>query len=157
MRNIPTLRDFIVYWTAPLVWMGFIFPTNRFLNTNSTSYIILPILKWLLPHADAATIDLLHIGIRKCVHFFNYAFLTFLLYRAFRKGNDIRCQEWVLYEGAIAIGYAAIDEYVQNFIPSRTGSVYDWLIDSVGVIFVCGIIFVKNHKWIKGQGKRIMD
>ena len=147
-RNVLTMRDFIFYWVAPICWMGFIFPTNGVLNTNSTSHIIVPILKWLLPHADAVTIDLLHIGIRKCVHFFNYAFLTFLLYRAFRKGKDIRRQEWVLYAGAIAIGYAAIDEYVQNFIPSRTGSVYDWLIDSVGVIVVCGLIFVKTHKGI---------
>jgi hypothetical protein len=46
LRTIPTLRDVIVYWLAPIVWMGFIFPTNRLLNTNSTSHIIVPILKW---------------------------------------------------------------------------------------------------------------
>jgi VanZ family protein len=151
LRNIPTLRDFIVYWLAPLVWMGFIFPTNRFLNTNSTSHIIVPILKWLLPHADPATIDLLHIGIRKFVHFFNYAFLTFLLYRALHGRKKILRPEWVLCAGLTAIGYGAIDEYVQTFIPARTGSVYDWLIDSAGVIFVCGIVFVgKNGLRDKG-------
>ena len=124
--------------------MGFIFPTNSILNTGSTSHIIVPILKWLLPHADPATIDLLHVGIRKFVHFFNYAFLTFLLYRALRGRNDIRRPEWILYASMIAIGYAGLDEFVQNFIPARTGSVYDWLIDSAGVVFVWGIVFAKK-------------
>jgi VanZ family protein len=129
--------------------MGFLFPTNSVLNTGSTSHIIVPVLRWLLPHAGPDTIQLFHVAVRKTTHFFNYVFLTVLLYRAFRGRNDIQRPEWILYAGLIAIGYAGLDEFVQNFIPLRTGSVYDWLIDSTGVILVCGIVFVKNHKWIK--------
>lgn len=145
-------QRFIYYWLPPFAWMAFIFPTNRILTTNSTSLIIVPILKWLFPHADNDTIVLLHIGVRKFFHSFNYAFLTILLYRAFRGKNKIRRTEWIFYAGAIAVGYGALDEFVQTFIPSRTGSVYDWLIDSAGVLLVCGIVFVKNkEKWIKGE------
>ena len=143
------MKEFVCYWLPPIVWMGFIFPTNSALNTNSTSHLIVPVLKWLFPHSGQATIDLLHIGVRKCFHFFNYAFLTFLLYRAYRGSERVRRPEWILYAGAIAVGYGALDEFVQNFIPSRTASVYDWLIDSMGVAFVWGIVFVKKI-WIKG-------
>ena len=143
------LRDFIIYRLPPLAWMVFIFPTNSALNTNSTSYLIVPVLKWLFPHSDQAEIDLLHIGVRKCFHFLNYAFLTFLLYRAFCRNERVGRPEWILYAGVIAVGYGVLDEFVQNFIPSRTGSVYDWLIDSMGVAFVLGIVFGKNRIWIR--------
>jgi VanZ family protein len=144
------VRDFVIYWLPPLAWMAFIFPTNGALNTHSTSHIIIPILKWLFPQADSETIHLLHIAVRKAFHIFNYAFLTFLLYRGFRGRNNIRRPEWLVYAGIIAIGYGALDEFIQTFIPSRTGSLRDWLIDSAGVVVVCGIAFVKNKGWIKG-------
>ena len=139
-------KDFILYWLPPLVWMAFIFPTNESLNSESTSFIIVPVLKWLLPYACQATIDTLHAVIRKFAHFFSYALLAFLLLRAFRGKSSIWRYQWAFYAGLIAIGYGLIDEYAQTFIQSRTGSLYDWLIDSSGVIVMMGIISVKKAK-----------
>ncbi|MBM4146888.1 MAG: VanZ family protein [Nitrospira sp.] len=142
-QNI-NLKTFIVYWLPPLAWMAFIFPTNESLSSHNTSQIIIPVLKWFLPYAGQATIDALHALIRKFAHFFSYALLAFLLLRAFRGNNSIWRPQWAVYAGLIAIGYGLLDEYAQTFIQSRTGSFYDWLIDSSGVIVMMGLISLKN-------------
>ena len=144
-QNI-NLKKFIVYWLPPIAWMAFIFPTNESLNSESTSFVIVPVLKWLLPSAGQATIDTLHAVIRKFGHFFSYALLAFLLLRAFRGKSSIWRYQWAFYAGLIAIGYGLLDEYAQTFIQSRTGSFHDWLIDASGVIVMMGIISVKKAK-----------
>jgi VanZ family protein len=147
-QNIK-LKKFIVYWLPPLAWMAFIFPTNESLSSQNTSQIIVPVLKWLLPYAGQATIDTLHALIRKFAHFFSYALLAFLLLRAFRGNKIIWRPQWAIYSGLIAIVYGLLDEYAQTFIQSRTGSFYDWLIDSSGVIVMVGMIAIKNKKLLK--------
>jgi VanZ family protein len=140
------MKKFIIYWLPPLIWMVIIFPSNDYLSSESTSYIIVPLLQWLLPHASQSTIDMLHITVRKFAHFFNYAFLAFLLYRAFRAGNSkVWRPEWIVFAGLIGVVYGSLDEYMQTFIPSRTGSVYDWIIDFSGAIFALGTLSVRNR------------
>lgn len=124
--------------------MGFFFPlTNDILSSNSTSHLIIPIIKWFLPHASQATINTLHILFRKCVHFLEYALLAFLLFRAFRGRNKDWRLKWLLYARIIAVSYGFLDEFLQTLIASRTSSIFDWLIDSAGAIFVLGIISLK--------------
>ena len=137
-------KNFIVYWLPPLLWMAFIFPTNESLASQNTSLIIVPVLKWLLPYAGQSMIDTLHGVIRKFAHFFSYALLSVLLLRAFRGKSSMWRPQWAVYAGLIAIGYGLLDEYAQTFIQSRTGSIYDWLIDSSGVVVVLGIVSLKN-------------
>ena len=139
------MKNFVVYWLPPLVWMAIIFPSNDYLSSENTSHIIVPLLQWLLPHAGPSTIDTLHITLRKFAHFFNYAFLSLLLYRAFRKGiRKAWRPEWIVYTGMIAVIYGSVDEYFQTFVPSRTGSVYDWIIDCSGVIVALATVSVKK-------------
>jgi VanZ family protein len=129
------IKNFFVYWLPPFLWMGFLFPANNTLTVSSTSHILAPIIKWLFPHADQATIEILHILTRKFVHFFEYALLAFLLFRGFRGRNKSWQWQWILYAGIITIGYGALDEFLQTLIPSRTGSFYDFMINSAGAVF----------------------
>jgi VanZ family protein len=139
------MKKFIIYWLPPLIWMAIIFPSNDYLSSESTSYFIVPLLHWLLPHAGQSTIDMLHIAVRKFAHFVNYAFLSVLLYRAFRADNKkVWRPEWFVYAGIIAVAYGSLDEYMQTFMPSRTGSFYDWVIDSSGVFLALGTVSVRN-------------
>lgn len=137
-------RNVIVYWLPPLVWMAVISPVNDLLTSQSTSSFIVPILRWLLPSAGQDMIETIHLAIRKLSHFVEYAFLAFLLFRALRGRSRIWRLKWGIYAGMIAIIYAVMDEYVQTLVPSRTGSVDDWLIDSSGVVCALGIIAVKG-------------
>jgi VanZ family protein len=140
------MKKFLSYWLPVIVWMAFINPLNRELTTESTSRFLVPLLQWLFPSADQTTIHLLHIAVRKSVHFINYAFLAFLLFRAFRAGRKGWMMGWVIAAGVSALAYAGLDEFMQTMIAGRTGSSYDWLIDSAGVVCALGILSVRKMK-----------
>lgn len=144
------MKNFFVYWLPPFLWMGFIFPTNDTLTADSTSRIIVPVIKWFLPHAGQVTIETLHIIIRKCIHFFEYGFLAYLLFRGVRMRDKGWRLKWILFAGVGTIGYGALDEFFQTLIPSRTGSFSDWMIDSAGTVVTLLIItkisFIKMRK-----------
>jgi VanZ family protein len=134
----------INYWLPPILWMAFLFPlTNDSLTVQSTSSILEPIIRWLFPGASNITVEMIHIVIRKICHFIEYFLLAFLLFRAFRGKRKLVQMRWILYSGCIAVGYAALDEFLQTITPSRTGSVYDWMIDLSGVVAVSWIIAAK--------------
>jgi VanZ family protein len=64
--------------------------------------------------------------LRKCVHMTEYALLWLLWWRALGRGSP-----WPAI--AIAIAYAATDEYHQTFVEGRHGTPVDVCIDAVGV------------------------
>lgn len=140
------MKKLVIYWLPPILWMWFIFPTNDALTVSSTSRIIVPLLMWLFPNADSVTIDSLHILARKSIHFLDYAFLAFLLFRAFRGRNKGWQMRWVSYAGIITIGYSSLDEFFQTLIPSRTGEFSDWIIDAAGAVFALGIITIMKKR-----------
>jgi VanZ family protein len=143
---MTTLRNALVFWLPPVLWMIFISPVNDLLTSHSTSSLIMPLITWLLPRASQHTSETLHILLRKTGHFLEYAFLAFLLFRGFRGSKKTLQFTWILYAGLISLGYSAMDEYMQTFIPARTGSFYDWLIDSLGILFALGILSGKHKK-----------
>jgi len=148
------MKFFVIYWLPPLLWMLFLFPTNDALTVSSTSHIIVPLLRWLFPSADPIAIDSYHILVRKFVHFIEYAFLALLLFRAFRGKNKDRQMRWILYAGITTIGYSSLDEFYQTLIPSRTGSVSDWMIDLAGTVFaLCILTILSSIKLNKSKVK----
>ena len=121
------------YWLASALWAALI----SFLSTNSfssehTSRFIIPALRWIFPHASMDTLEVMHAVIRKSAHLTEYFILGLLLYRALR-GNDrgwkLKCALWAI---VIAATYASLDEFHQSFVPSRTASPWDALIDTIG-------------------------
>ena len=120
--------------------MIIISPLNGLFTAENTSSIIEPILRWLFPLATIETVHSLHIFIRKISHFLEYALLTFLWFRAFRGARKGIQWRWIAFAGSISVFYAALDELLQAQIPSRTGAVFDWMIDSAGVLCMLGVI-----------------
>jgi len=141
------------YWLPPVLWMVFLFPlTNDALSARSTADTIVPliepIIRLFLPGASQATIHTIHILIRKLFHLFNYAFLAFLLWRAFQGKNKDWCWKRIWYSCVISVGYGALDEFLQTMTATRTGSFSDWMIDSIGVLFFLGVVTLirQNHE-----------
>jgi VanZ family protein len=123
------------YWWPALIWAVVIsgFSTGAFTSDNSSHYII-PILRFLLPHAPPETLYFLHRIIRKCAHLTEYFILSMLILRGIRAGEKGLRLRWVLVTILIIAGYAALDEYHQSFVPGRTAAVGDVLIDTSGGI-----------------------
>jgi VanZ family protein len=75
----------------------------------------------------------IHFITRKIAHFTEYAILGFLAARAFRTSpNPAIRQRWFLICATLIVVYALMDEYHQSFVPSRTASIFDSLIDMAG-------------------------
>ena len=121
------------YWLPAIAWAIVISlaSTDAF-SASHTSRIIVPILRWLFPHAGAATIEWLHFLIRKAAHFIEYFLFSVILLRAVRGENRGWRIRWAIAALAIAAGYSALDEFHQSFVPSRTASPWDSLLDTTG-------------------------
>lgn len=126
---------------GPLIlWLAFIFfaSTGEF-SAENTSRIIRPLLLWLFPGISEERLALAHFLIRKAAHFTEYAILAFLAARAFSTSSkEMLRRRWFFISLAIVVLYALTDEYHQSFVPSRTSSIYDSLIDmSGGLTLLC--------------------
>lgn len=116
-----------------VLWMGviFVFSTDLF-SAAETGSLLLPFLAWLFPDAAPETLALLHEALRKVGHLTEYGVLAILWYRA----RAYRTAAWVPEAARlallVAVAYAATDEVHQALVASRTGSVVDIAIDTVG-------------------------
>ncbi len=81
----------------------------------------------------------IHFITRKLAHFTEYAILGFLAARAFRTSP-----RWFLISAVLIVVYALLDEYHQSFVPSRTASIFDSLIDMAGGI--SALIFISRKR-----------
>lgn len=141
----PLKNRFIRYWLPVLLWMGVIFwmSTGTF-SAEHTSRFIGPLLHFLFPRLSAQDMDLLHGCIRKAGHVAEYFILGLLFFRAFR-GNDP--QGWRLHWAVCAVigvvFYALGDEFHQSWIASRTSSLVDVGIDSMGGVFSQIVMFAR--------------
>ena len=117
-----------------LAWLAFIsFASSDNFNAGNTSRIIGPLILWLFPSTSPETLTVVHVITRKIAHFTEYAILGFLAARAFRTSpRPAISQRWFLICVTLIVVYALVDEYHQSFVPSRTASFSDSLIDMAG-------------------------
>ncbi len=115
-------------------WACFVlFASSSGFSATNTSRIIRPLLLWLYPDISEATLASIHFAIRKAAHFSEYALLALLAARAFvTSGRATLRRLWWLAAFALVACVSLTDEYHQSFVPSRTGSIYDSLLDMTG-------------------------
>jgi VanZ family protein len=125
------VRGVLKYWLPVLLWMVFIFiGSTDLMSAEHTSRFIGPILRWLSPDVSDATITSVQLVVRKCAHLTEYAILGALLYRALRRHRARVFGVAFL----IAASYAALDEFHQSFVTTRTASPWDSAIDCIGAL-----------------------
>jgi VanZ family protein len=137
ISRIRIMPLFLKYWLPILIWLGLIFiGSTDVLSAEQTSRFLVPFLRWLDPQISSATIVTIHFAVRKLGHLTEYAVLAMLLWRALRRGTNLQLNMLILFIAvltACAI-LAASDEYHQSFVPSRTGSPNDVIIDICGAV-----------------------
>ena len=101
-------------------------------SAGSTSRIIGPILRWLFPELSPATLQGVHVLVRKAAHLTEYAVLGLLVFRALLLSLAISQARTALLGIALVLAVAATDELRQSFLASRTGSLADVAIDLTG-------------------------
>src|SRR5947209_6961755 len=133
-RLTPTWRRRLWRYGPLVVWLAFIFyASTGALSATNTSRIIEPLLRWLFPNITEAQLLGAHFVIRKLAHFTEYAVLALLAARAFLSSTkDLLHRRWLISALALVAVYALLDEYHQAFVPTRTASIYDSMIDTAG-------------------------
>ena len=117
-----------------LLWMTliFFFSTGE-LSASNTSRIVRPLVLWLFPGTSEETLNLVHFFVRKAAHFTEYAILALLAARVFLStSQEPLRRHWFIVSLLLVVLYSLSDEFHQTFVPSRTGSIYDSLIDMTG-------------------------
>lgn len=147
--TLPLSRK-LYYWLPPFLWMAaiFVFSTDLF-SSGNTGGLVAKIIQWFYPTISEEGLQTAHFLVRKAGHFTVYAVLALLLIRAFRTGSKLRWQwQWALYSFFIVGIYALLDEYHQSFTTSRTGSIYDSMIDLTGgacMLFVLWLMSLRKQ------------
>lgn len=122
-------------WIALILWLIVItIESTTYLSSQNTSRFLYPLLHFVFG-IDYASFEPYHVFIRKSGHVFGYGLLSILLFRAWREtlpvpGNP----QWTFRWADIAVLgtalVASLDEWHQSYIPTRTGTVHDVILDS---------------------------
>ncbi|HYA15113.1 MAG TPA: VanZ family protein [Syntrophales bacterium] len=144
-------HNFIKYWLPVILWMVAIFgmSTDAF-SSEHTSRFIVPLLNFLFPGLLPHDVDLVHELIRKASHVSEYIVLGLLLFRAFRRDSSEGWRmQWAIYAVIGVIIYAAGDEFHQSFVATRSASLMDVVIDSIGGVLSQIVIMFWHFLWKK--------
>jgi VanZ family protein len=134
-----------------------LFASTANFSASNTSRIIRPLLVWLFPDITEASLDQVHFLVRKTAHFTEYALLALLAARAFRSSRLARLRRfWPLVSISLVACVALLDEYHQSFVPSRTGTIYDSLLDMTGgaTALVCCALWLRSRRKKSGNTAR---
>src|SRR5438270_5098080 len=131
------MKVFLKYWLPVFIWLGLIFLGSAdLMSAEQTSRIIGPFLRWFKPDVSVETIAQVQFVVRKGAHVSEYAALAILLWRAFRRGTRWRMKISALFATTCLVCtlFAISDEFHQSFVPSRTASPIDVIIDICGAV-----------------------
>ena len=131
-------------------WACFVlFASSGSFSASNTSRIIRPLLLWLFPEISEASLAYVHFLVRKAAHFSEYALLALLAARAFRTSQKEKLRRrWWLAAFALVVCVALVDEYHQSFLPTRTGTIYDSLLDMTGgaTALACAALWLARRR-----------
>lgn len=146
-------------WIALLLWLIVIaIESTTYLSSQDTSRFLYPVLHFLFG-IDWATFEPLHAFLRKCGHVFGYGLLSILLFRAWRETFPrFDGAMWSARWAAIAIlgtsFVATLDEWHQAYIPTRTGTYRDVILDTCAGLVAQFAVFLYHQRTRNGPTER---
>jgi VanZ family protein len=130
------------YWipVGLMLSLMYFFSTDVFSGKN-TSFAINWMMKLFGEDLSRSELGQANLAVRKFAHFFEYAILAALLFRAFKAESRTAWRfSWVSYSFAIVVIWSLLDEFHQTFTTLRGGSIFDSMIDSGGGLFALLVI-----------------
>jgi VanZ family protein len=130
-----------------LLWLGLIvFESSNAFSAEKTSGILYPLLHFLFG-LDPVRFLTWHFVIRKAGHIIGYSVLSLLFFRAWRvsiqvSGSPRWSIVWARIAFAITCLVASLDEWHQSFLPSRTGTIRDVVLDSAAALVTQVLIYL---------------
>jgi len=129
------MSRFSRYILPALLWTTCVLlASSDLFSANHTGNVLQSVVTSLVGHplSDEAY-ELVQFGMRKAAHLTEYGILGWLWFRALRRDAQPRWTlRWSVLAVLIAVAVAITDEVRQSFVPSRTASPLDVLIDACG-------------------------
>jgi VanZ family protein len=128
-------------WWPAAIWVGLIaFESTDFFSSENTGNALFGLLTRIFGQISFSEFVIFHHYLRKTGHVVGYGMLSLLLLRGWRAtfghARTLLLRAALLSWLGTAF-VAAMDEWHQSYIPSRTGTIWDVLLDSVaGVAFL---------------------
>lgn len=138
-------------WVALILWLIVIaIESTSYLSSQNTSRFLYPMLHFFLAMGPDSFAHY-HVYIRKSGHVFGYGLLSILLFRAWRETLPASGgARWMFRWANIAVLgtclVASLDEWHQSYLPSRSGTVRDVILDTCAGIAAQLAVFV-FWKW----------
>jgi VanZ family protein len=114
------------------------FSTDTFSSVH-TGDILMKIIHAVYGPISHQTFTFIHAYVRKAAHFTVYGILSGLAFYSWRASLPARLRWTFKWSGlalALTLIAACLDEFHQSFVPSRTASPRDVLLDMMGAMFV---------------------
>jgi len=143
-------------WIAAILWLIVIaMESSAYFSAHNTSRILYPLLHFLFG-LSRANFEPIHFYIRKGGHVFGYGLLSILLFRAWREtlpalGNPNWTFRWANISVLGTALVASLDEWHQSYIPSRTGTVRDVILDTCAGIGAQVLLFFWASRQVRGR------
>jgi VanZ family protein len=136
-------RARLAYW-IPAVLVAILISTfsTHYFSDRQTARVIIPILHWLFPSANAHLLHLLHVGVRKLAHVTEFGIFSTTVFHGLRGPREGWRWNWALATLLIAVAYAGFDEWHQSFVPLRHSSPRDVAVDA------CGAVLAQVFVWL---------
>jgi VanZ family protein len=135
----PSSPRKLLAWAPTLLWICVLafFSTDVF-SAEHTGSILLKIIHALFGPVSHHRFEQIHFLVRKAAHFGSYGLLSAFAFFSWRATLPSP-RRWSFRWAALALltGFIAgsLDEFHQSFVPSRTSSFHDVLIDTAGALF----------------------
>lgn len=139
----------IVLWVFVALWLVFIFMMSGMTSSKSNNLSREVVVDATKTKVQGKSFDDLNKLVRKCAHATEYCVLAILLMLAVSSTFNISGKRLASIVILLCFLYAGSDEWHQAFVPGRTSSIVDVLIDTLGAIFATIIyllISVKSHQ-----------
>lgn len=138
-------RSFFRAWLPTFLWLVVIaIESTDLLSSEHTGTILYSVFHWLLG-LTPEQFSPLHAVLRKIGHVVGYGTLSALAFRSFRataKWSDARWSiAWARNALLLTAVVASLDEWHQTFIPSRTGTIRDVLLDTSAALAAQILVF----------------
>lgn len=144
-------------WWPAFVWMLLIaFESTDVFSAEHTGSMLYALLTRIFGDINLASFLVFHHYLRKTGHFVGYGMLAVLLLRGWRATldrNNIKFFRTALLSWLGTVFVATMDEWHQSYIPSRTGTWRDVVLDSTaGLIFlVVAYFWLRRNSEIKSK------
>ena len=148
LRLSPHPKNRLARYGPLILWATLIFiGSSDLLSASHTGAFLAKPLHWLLPNASEPTLATINFLLRKAGHFTEYAILAGFAARAFRtSSNQLLHSRWFWVSLLLVSVYSLSDEWHQSFVPTRTASIYDSMIDTLGGLTVLITLLFRSRR-----------